>query len=298
MEDLSLYREAGEIAREVMKAGVKKIKPGKKLLDLAEFVESKISEAGAKPAFPCNISVNEVAAHYSPQAWDATVFKKGDLVKLDIGVHLDGYIADIAKTVSVGGGNGRNKKLIKTVEEALEEAISLIKPGVLTNEVGRRVEEVIKGKGFTPITNLTGHELGRYNLHSGVLVPNVQTRHGSEFRENGVYALEPFATNGFGKVIDDPNAIIFRYLQDRPLRMREARIILKHARENYGPLPFAERWVARLVPKFKLNQALRQLVYNKALHAYHILKEKERGYVAQAEHTVIVKKDGCEIITS
>jgi methionyl aminopeptidase len=297
-DELSLYRKSGEIAREVMKAGLKKIKPGGKLLDVAEYVEEKIVEAGAKAAFPCNISLNDVAAHYSPQAWDSTVFKKKDLVKLDIGVHLEGYIADIAKTVSVGAGGVRNKKLIKAAEEALSEAVNLIKPGVFTNEVGKRVEEVITERGFSPISNLTGHKLGRFSLHSGVLVPNIKTRHGTELREGDVYAIEPFATDGRGMVIDDPNAIIFRYLRDRPLRMMEARIILKYAKENYGPLPFAERWVTALVPRFKLNQALRQLAYTKALHPYHILKEKERGLVAQAEHTVVVKKNGCEVITS
>jgi methionyl aminopeptidase len=297
MTELKVYRESGKIAREAMKAGLKMIKPGRKLLEVAEHVEEKIAEAEARPAFPCNISVNEVAAHYSPQAWDETVLQKGDLVKLDVGVHLDGYIADIAKTVSVGGGGKENRALIKAAEEALSEAIEMIRPGVLTNQVGERIEEVISGHGFKPISNLTGHKLGRYNLHAGVLVPNVRTRHGSEFKEGEVFALEPFATNGLGKVIDDPNAIIFRYLRDRPLRMREARVILQHAKENYGPLPFAERWVAGLVPRFKLNQALRQLVYTKAIHAYHILREKKKGRVAQAEHTVIVEKDGCEVIT-
>ncbi len=294
MDDVALYRKAGGIAARVMDAGLKEVKGGKKLLDIAEHVEGAIREEGAEPAFPCNISVNEVAAHYSPQAWDASTFKKGDLVKLDVGVHLEGYIADIAKTVVVGGGKN---KLIKAAEKALEGAIDLIKPGVSTKEVGALVEETISNYGFRPISNLTGHKLGRWNLHSGTLVPNVKTRHGDEIKEGDVYAIEPFSTDGFGRVIDDANAIIFRYLQDRPQRMREARIILKHVRENYGSLPFAERWVSHLVPRFKLNHALRQLVYTKALYAYHILKEKERGLVAQAEHTVIVEKDGCEITT-
>lgn len=292
--EVPVYRKAGEIAASVMEAGLKKIKEGRKLLEIAEYVEGVIAEKGAKPAFPCNISVNEVAAHYSPQAWDPRVLKKGDLVKLDIGVHVDGYIADIAKTIVVGKTKSR---LIRAAEEALEEAINLIKPGVKTNEVGRLVEETITSYGFSPISNLTGHKLARFNLHGGTLVPNVETRHGSEFKVGDVYALEPFATDGAGRVIDDPNAIIFRYLRDRPLRMREARTILSYARENYGSLPFAERWIAHLVPRFKLNHALRQLVYNKALHAYHILKEKERGLVAQAEHTIIVEKDGCEVLT-
>jgi methionyl aminopeptidase len=294
MEEVAVYRKAGEIAASVMNKGLKRVKEGRKLLDIAEYVESIIAEEGAKPAFPCNISVNEIAAHYSPQAWDSTVLEKGDLVKLDIGVHVEGYIADIAKTVVVGKAKS---KLIKAAEEALEEAINFIKPGVYTNEVGKLVEETITSYGFSPVSNLTGHKLARFNLHGGTLVPNVKTRHGSEFKEGDVYALEPFATNGFGRVIDDVNAIIFRYLRDRPLRMREARIILSHAKENYGSLPFAERWIANLVPRFKLNQALRQLVYSKALHAYHILREKKRGLVAQAEHTIIVGKDGCEVIT-
>ena len=294
MDNAALYRKAGKIAAGVMDAGLKEIEEGKKLLDTAEYVEGAIKEAGAKSAFPCNISINEVAAHYSPQAWDASTFKKGDLVKLDVGIHLEGYIADIAKTVVVGGGKN---KLIKAAEKALEETINFIKPGVLTNEVGELVEKTINDYGFSPISNLTGHKLSQWNLHGGILVPNVKTRHGDEIKEGDVYALEPFSTDGLGRVIDDANAIIFRYLQDRPQRGSEARIILKHVKENYGSMPFAERWVSKLVPKFKLNHALKQLVYTKAIYAYHILKEKERGFVAQAEHTVMVRKDGCEVTT-
>jgi len=294
MDNAALYRKAGKIAAGVMDAGLKEIEEGKKLLDTAEYVEGAIKEAGAKSAFPCNISINEVAAHYSPQAWDTSTFKKGDLVKLDVGIHLEGYIADIAKTVVVGGGKN---KLIKAAEKALEETINFIKPGVLTNEVGELVEKTINDYGFSPISNLTGHKLSQWNLHGGILVPNVKTRHGDEIKEGDVYAIEPFSTDGLGRVIDDANAIIFRYLQDRPQRGGEARIILKHVKENYGSMPFAERWVSKLVPKFKLNHALKQLVYTKAIYAYHILKEKERGFVAQAEHTVMVRKDGCEVTT-
>ncbi|MDP6459597.1 MAG: M24 family metallopeptidase, partial [Candidatus Hydrothermarchaeota archaeon] len=165
MDNAALYRKAGKIAAGVMDAGLKEIEEGKKLLDTAEYVEGAIKEAGAKSAFPCNISINEVAAHYSPQAWDASTFKKGDLVKLDIGVHLEGYIADIAKTIVVGGGKN---KLIKAAEKALEETINFIKPGVLTNEVGELVEKTINDYGFSPISNLTGHKLSQWNLHGGI----------------------------------------------------------------------------------------------------------------------------------
>jgi methionyl aminopeptidase len=139
--------------------------------------------------------------------------------------------------------------------------------------------------------------LTEWNLHGGVTVPNVKTFHGYKFREGDVFAIEPFSTNGVGRVVDEPNAMIFRYLSNRPLRMREARIILNFVKENYSTLPFAERWVAYLVPRFKLGLALRQLVSSKALHAYNVLKEKENGVVAQAEHSIRVTKGGSEILT-
>ncbi len=294
MTEIENYAKAGVIAAEVMEEGLKKIEVGVKLLDVAIFVEDSIRAKGAKPAFPCNISVNDIAAHYSPQAWSEEKFKKGDLVKLDLGLHLDGCIADIAVSKDLGGGNG---KLIKASADALEAAIEAIKPGTLTNEVGAVVEDTIRGAGFEPISNLTGHVLSKWNLHGGALVPNVRVRHGDVIREGDVIALEPFATKGAGRVVDENEAVIFKYLQDRPLRMPEARDILKHVKENYSTLPFAERWISHLVPRFKLNMALRQLVQSEALYAYHVLREKERGLISQAEHTVVVKKDGCEVMT-
>jgi methionyl aminopeptidase len=294
MDEQKYYTEAGRIAAEVMDEGLKKIKKGLKLLDFANFIEELIVEKGGRPAFPCNISVNSVAAHYSPDAWDESIFKKGDLVKLDIGVHIEGYIADIAKSIVVGGGEN---SLIKAAEDALDNVINVIKPGITTSQLGEIVENTIKDYGYSPIVNLTGHMLTRWNLHGGILIPNVKTPHGETIKEGQVLAIEPFATDGFGRVVDEPNAIIFRYLQDRPLRMKEARDILSYVKENYNTLPFAERWISHLLPRFKLTQALKQLIFTKAIYAYHILREKERGLVSQAEHTVIVTKDGCTIIT-
>lgn len=287
------YKKAGKIAAGIMEEGLKMIKPGAKLLDVANAIEGLIEENGAKPAFPVNISVNAIAAHYSPDAWDESTFKRGDLVKLDIGVHLEGYIADIAKSKDLGD----NSKLIEASKEALQNAIDAIKPGVMTNEIGAVIEETIEGYGFKPVANLTGHMLTQWNLHGGVVIPNVNTRHGNLIEEEQVYAIEPFATDGFGRVVDESNAIIFRYIADRPIRMREARDILRYAKENFGTFPFAERWIAHMMPRHKLTQALRQLILAKAFYAYHILREKEHGTVSQAEHTVIVTKDSCEITT-
>jgi methionyl aminopeptidase len=288
------YVKAGEIAAQVMRRALGKVRKGRKLLELAVFVESEIERLGGKPAFPVNISVNEIAAHYSPTAWDETTFAEGDLVKLDIGVHVDGYIADIAKSTVVGGARSG---LISASEEALQRAIEIIKPGVKTSEIGAVVEETIRGHGFKPVENLTGHKLSRYSLHGGITVPNVKTRHGDVLREGDVFAIEPFATSGAGRVVDENEAIIFRYLKDRPLRLRESRIILAYVKENFGALPFAERWIAHLAPRHRLSLALRELAYSGAIYAYKILREKNRAPVAQAEHTVMVTKEGCEVTT-
>jgi methionyl aminopeptidase len=288
------FREAGKIAAEVMDKTCKKVKEGVKLLEVADFAEGKIIEMEAKPAFPINISINERAAHYTPDVDDTAVFMHSDLVKLDIGVHVDGYIGDIARSKAVGGGH---RELISAAEAALENAISSLKPGVRTNEIGGIVEKTIKDYGFLPVSNLTGHMLTEWNLHGGTVVPNVRTMGGYKFKEGDVFAIEPFSTDGAGRVVDEPNAMIFRFLADKPLRMREARTILSHVKGNYSTLPFAERWIAGLVPKFKLGLALRQLVSTKSFHAYHILKEKDNGYVAQAEHSIRVTSGGCEILT-
>jgi len=294
MAGVDKFSQAGSIAAEVMKETLKKVKAGTSLLDVAAFSEKTIIEAQAKPAFPINISINERAAHYTPDIDDTLVFQRGDLVKIDIGVHVDGFIGDIARSKALGGGH---KELIKAAEAALEMAINTIKPGVMTNEVGAVVEETIRGFGLQPISNLTGHMLTEWNLHGGVVVPNVRTMHGYKFKEGDVFAIEPFSTDGVGRVVDEPNAMIFRYLGDRPVRMRESRAILAFVKENYSTLPFAERWVADIVPRFKLGLALKNLVSAKALHAYHVLREKKRGFVAQAEHSVRVTRNGSEILT-
>lgn len=294
MVDEDKYREAGRIAALVMEEGLKKVNVGEKLLEVAEFVEKRISDLGGKPAFPINISINERAAHYTPDADDESVFKEGDLVKLDIGVHVDGFIGDIARSKDLEGGH---KELIKAAERALDAAVSLIKPGVRSNEVGQVIEETISSFGFKPVSNLTGHALTAWNLHGGVVIPNVRTMHGYEFKAGDVFAIEPFSTNGAGRVVDEPRAMIFRYLGERPIRMREARVLLAHIKEHYSTLPFAERWIAPVVPKNKLGLALKQLVVSKALHAYHVLKEKEKGFVAQAEDSIRVTEDGCVVLT-
>ncbi len=293
-QEIQNYREAGKIASHVREITKEMLKEGAKLLDIAEFVENEIIKSGGRPAFPCNISINEIAAHYSPPARDETVLKYGDYVKVDIGVHKDGFIADTAFTLKVGEGKD---DIIKASEDALNNSIKEISPGKSVGEIGGVIEETIKGYGLKPIIDLTGHSVQKWNLHSGKTIPNIGVSSNVIIEEGDVIAIEPFASTGGGRITDDERVYIFRLIKEKPIRLREARLIISEIKKNYKTLPFAERWLARIVPQRKLEFALKQLIDIGSLHPYRVLKEKDSGYVSQAEDTVIVTSGGCEVIT-
>ena len=286
---LENYRRAGVILVEVRKEATGLIKDGGSLLEVAEFVENNIREKGGEPAFPCNISRNEEAAHATPSIDDQTVFGKDDLVKIDIGVHIDGYIADSAVTVDL---SGNYDGLVKAAEAALDEAIKIIRDGVSTIEIGEVIGNTIKERGYKPVVNLSGHGLSRYDSHAPPTIPNVKYEHGVTLHENNVVAIEPFATDGGGKVVESGNAEIFSLIKPKPIRTREAKKLLDEIK-NYQGLPFAKRWL----PRERLELALRTVENAGILRDYPVLREEEKGMVSQAEHTVIIKKDGCEVIT-
>ncbi|WP_258084695.1 type II methionyl aminopeptidase [Thermococcus thermotolerans] len=295
MEERDALIKAGEIARRVKKEVSDMIKPGVKLYDIAEFVERRIVELGGKPAFPCNLSINEIAAHYTPYKGDDTILREGDYLKVDIGVHVDGYIADTAVTFRVGM---EEDDLMAASKEALENAISVIRAGVKISEIGKAIEETIRGYGFNPIVNLSGHKIERYKLHSGISIPNIYRPADTYvLKEGDVIAIEPFATTGAGQVIEIPPALIFMHIRDRPVRMAQARRLLMHIKKEYNGLPFAYRWLQGFMPEGQLKLALAQLDRVGAVYSYQILREVRGGLVSQFEHTVIVEKDGAYITT-
>lgn len=270
------YLESGKIAAKVRKEAEGKVKEDTPLLEIAEYVESMIEDLGAKPAFPCNISLNEIASHYTPED-NLPCFKKGDVVKIDIGVHIDGYIADTAVTVEVETKN--HGRLIKTCDEALERAIASIKDGVQTSTIGKTIEETIKKNGFNPIKDLTGHSLERFNLHAGVTIPNYKSLFSHKIKKDMVFAIEPFATYGRG---------IIRYGKPHifAINSRIKGKTSEELRKRFGPLPFTRRWL----PQTKTGDL-------KGLREYFELIEAGGEIVAQSEHTVIVNEEGCEVIT-
>lgn len=291
---LEKYIKAGKIAAEVREESAKIAKVSMPLLELAEKVESLVKEKGAEPAFPVNLSLNSFAAHYTPQHNDETKIKDGDVLKIDVGAHVDGYIADTAVTVDFGA----NKELLDAAKAALDAAVGLVKPGALINDISHAIEEVIKSFGLKPIENLTGHGLDRYIEHKEPTIPNVALRNNQTLEEDQVIAIEPFATSGIGHVKDFPEVMIFSFAADKPVRSVDAKKIAAYV-SRFNGLPFAERWLFTKeaaeagVPDslFKIRLALRELVQRGVFYSYPVLREAKNSLVSQAEHTIIVRDE-------
>jgi len=289
------YRRAGRIARQVLEEISAKIKVGARLVDLCEAAEARILELGGHLAFPTNVALNEVAAHYSSPEDDQAVVKEGDVVKLDVGVHIDGYIADTALTISL---DPELESLVEASREALNRALEMVKPKVQTKELGRVIEETIRSYGYRPIRDLSGHRLEEYILHGDKSIPNISVPHGATLEEGEAYALETFATTGTGRVHETGQQFIFRLLPVRvPLRNRGARSIVRLVAREFRSLPFSRRYLAKHIPKLSLALGLRELLNKGVLHPYSVLADEKGSRVAQTEHTFIVTKDGLEITT-
>jgi len=285
-EEISKLKEAGEIAKQVKEFAKKIIKPEMPLIEIAEKIDEKILELGGKPAFPVNLSINEIAAHSTPSHNDET--KAEGLLKVDIGVQIDGFIADTAFSLDLDNSK-ENKNLIEAAEAGLEAGIKAISLNTTTTEIGKAISSVIASLGFQPITNLTGHEIKQYDLHAGLTIPNYENPSSYKIQE-GTYAIEPFSTNGFGTVRDGKPSGIYIIKKEGNVRDPFARKVLQFIIEEYQSLPFCSRWLVKTFGTRAII-SLRQLEQADILHQYPQLIEKNSGKVAQAEHTVIVTKE-------
>ncbi len=287
------YVRAGRIASTVRNEAAGMIKSGTLLLDVAEFVESEIARLGGKVAFPTNLAIDSVAAHYTPHSSDPLRFQPGQLVKLDLGVHVNGYIADTAVTVEVS--SDKWEQLINASRDALEMVLESITPGILVRSIGGMVERTIRSRGFEPVSNLTGHSLERFNLHAGVSVPNIQDDSGADLKPGMAVAIEPFATTGVGRVAGRKSGNIYKLLRTRETGDSELDSLIAEIHGEFRFMPFSERWVARRNPK--PERAMKRLLKHGSVATYPILSEVKGGMVSQCEHTVIILEKGCTVTT-
>src|SRR5438034_5361065 len=284
---------AGKVSREARERAVELVHEGGLLRELAEEVEGLMARRGLQPAFPTCISIDQVAAHYSPTHDDDLRFRRGNVVKLDLGAHVDGWIADTAVTVEVGTRNWT--ALIRASELALQTAVEAVHAGVATQSIGGGIRRAIESAGYRPVRNLTGHSIERYVLHAGKSVPNVP--HGHDVLEAGeVVAIEPFASAGAGHVEGRKTGNIYRVLRPKALGRAEPDGFVQTLAKEFKTLPFAERWAHRLDPR--APALLNQLVRSGAVMTYPALLDADGGVVSQTEHTVIVGVDGAEVTTA
>lgn len=293
---LEKFKRSGMILRETREEMRHFVREGMPIIEVCEKAEKLIRDKGGKPAFPCNVSINEVAAHYTSPPDDKKRIPEKSIVKVDIGAHVDGYVTDTAVTVCF---DPEYDGMVEAAEAALEKAVETVGPSTNTSKLGTIIENTIKSRGFKPISNLTGHQVGRYLVHAGTSLPNVAHLLSSKLKLGGIYAIEPFVTvsNAVGKVEDAEDSTIFRFLKSRSPKNPYSRQLLKHIEENFRTLPFAERWLQSIVPKEHYREAFRELLSSKAIMDYPIFVEASRKPVAQAEHTVLIVKDGCIVLT-
>lgn len=278
------YIEAGRIAAQALEFGRGLVKPGVRILDVAERVEARIVELGGSPAFPVNISFDGTAAHYTPAPDDETLFDD-QVVKLDVGAHVDGCVGgDTAMTIDL---SGKYSDLVKASREALEAAMKVVQVGVTLGEIGREIEQAIGSYGFRPVRNLSGHGIGEWSVHGPPSIPNVDTGDDTALEKGMTVAIEPFASTGAGVVHDKGNPFIHSVTGRKPVRNIVTRQVLKRI-SGYNGLPFATRWLTKEFPMFKVNVAMKDLDQLGILKSYAPLVDKDNGIISQAEHSFYI----------
>lgn len=297
MDNFENYIKAGKIASEVREYARNQDHTGRTLSEICNDVENEIIKKGGEPAFPVNVSLNDIAAHYTAEPNDPTIVKNTDVLKIDVGVHIDGYIADTAVTVSF---DSKYQDLIDIAQRALDEAIGIARSNTRVSDIGRIIEKTITKYGCKPIQNLSGHSLERYTIHAGQSIPNIWTiGHSFNLSVNNVYAIEPFVTtkDGQGIVYEGKVKNIFGIASRKRTKDQKADELLEYLWNKFKTLPFALRWVVKDYEEKEALSLLETLLKKKNVHAYPILVEGSNRIVVQAEHTIIPQEFNTITIT-
>lgn len=295
------YIKAGTAVIAAKKLAKQIIKPGASFLEVANKIEAEVYKNECELAFPVNMSLNEVAAHYSPIIDDKTLIPEKGLLKIDCGAHFNGYIADSAITINLNE-DPILQNYIDAAEEGLEAAIELFRPGTKLYEMGEVIAQKIMSYGLRPIYNLGGHELKQFNLHAGPFIPNYKEKsHNQVLKPGDAYACEPFTTSGVGKVINGKNSYIYRFVKKVKKNLPyEEQGYMNKLEKTTNHLPFSPRFLEskNIIPKNKIQRTIDNFIRKKILDHYPILLERSGEFVAQQEHTIIIDLDGNTIVTT
>ncbi len=274
------------------------IQPGVLLREVVETVEGFIRDHGGGPAFPAQTSRNAIAAHYCPAPQDDTRYQEGDVAKLDVGVEVDGYVADTATTAYLGEDPDL-KRLVRASRAGLDAALAVAAPNMAIQELSREIERAIEGEGFHPVYNLTGHGVGRWTVHTSPQVPASPDRHDrARLLPGMVVAIEPFATDGAGQVSERGRAEVFMVTRP-PRKMKGIDAAAWQVIEEMRGLPFARRSFPTSVSPDAVESTLARLLRTGCLMAFPPLVDPNPAVmISQAEHTIIVLEDGIEVTTA
>ena len=293
--DLEKLRLSGRISATAREHGKTLIRPGAKMRRIQEEVEEMIYDMGGKPAFPAQLSQNHIAAHDCCSPDDEREIGPSDIVKLDLGTQVDGYVTDNATTVDLQ--NGPNSALVQASQMALENAIGLMGPGASITEIGGAIETTIQAFGFRPVYNLTGHGVARYIIHCAPSIPNYPDPKAPRLKANQTIACEPFACDGNGGIEEAGVAQVFG-LSRKPKPKDKLPDDVMRALEFCEGLPFARRTLLRtLEDPSRVEDALKMMKKARLLRSYPPLVEAKGVRVAQTEHTIFIGEEGAEVLT-
>ena len=251
--------------------------------DTLNLLDKKIYDLGAIPAFPSQVSCDDIAAHFCPEEDDKTMFEN-QVACIDVGACMNGAIGDNAATVDL---SEKYSDLVKASLDALNSALKMIQIGTPLGEIGKTIQDAIQSHGYSPVRNLSGHGLSSYNIHDSPTIPNFDTGDRTELEKGMHIAVEPFATDGKGMIYTSSNPTLFSLVNKKPVRNTFSRQVLKEI-ENYKGLPFTKRWLTRKFGAMKTSIALRDMLNLKILKDYAPLPDVDHGIVSQAEHSLII----------
>ncbi|XP_033144782.1 ERBB-3 BINDING PROTEIN 1 isoform X1 [Brassica rapa] len=315
-EVVTKYKSAAEIVNKALQVVLAECKPGAKIVDICEKGDAFIKEQtgnmykNAKKkidrgvAFPTCVSVNNVVGHFSPLAGDESVLEEGDMVKIDMGCHIDGFIALVGHThvLQEGPVTGRKADVIAAANTAAEVALRLVRPGKKNHAVTEAIQKVSEAYDCKIVEGVISHQM-KQNVIDGsksfLSVSTPETRvDDAEFEENEVYAIDIVASTGDGKpkLLDEKQTTIYRKDESihYQLKMKASRSLISEVKENFPHMPFT----SRSLEEKRARLGLVECVNHGHLQPYPVLYEKPGDFVAQIKFTVLLMPNGSDKITS
>lgn len=315
-EVVTKYKSAAEIINKALQLVVSECKPKAKIVDVCEIGDSFIREQTGNMyknvkkkiergvAFPTCISVNNTVCHFSPLASDETVMEAGDVLKIDMGCHIDGFIAVVAHTHVLQDGpvTGKAADVIAAANTAAEVALRLVRPGKKNKDVTDAIQKVAAAYDCKIVEGVLSHQLKQFVIDGNKVVlsvSNTDTRvDDAEFEENEVYAIDIVTSSGEGKpkLLDEKQTTIYKRAVDKNyhLKMKASRFIFSEISQKFPIMPFT----ARALEEKRARLGLVECVNHELLQPYPVLHEKPGDYVAHIKFTVLLMPNGSDRVTS